>query len=212
MERDQKAQEQLEKDGGRYGPTFIWYLYNASKGTKSAIFNIIGKMNIFRSEHEGHDIMKINRWFEARQDKIEKSGGKNDQLLIMLFRTYLTVPLSEFRHFVVSNKESWEKGDITDPLVLINDAESKFRSLQEDKLWVTNDPMKAKMLDLTTVIGNLTKQLDSKGTTKKFNKYFGNSNPSTVASGNNEKYDAPKTWIIIYKNVRKTVENLLRKM
>ena len=31
------------KDGGGDGPTFIWYLYNASKGTKSAIFNIIGK-------------------------------------------------------------------------------------------------------------------------------------------------------------------------
>ena len=59
-------------------------------------------------------------------------------------------------------------------------------------MWVTNNPMKAKMLALKMVIGNLTKQLDSKGTTKQFNKYFGNSNPSTVASGNNEKYDAPK--------------------
>ena len=63
-----------EKDGSRYGPTLILYLLNASKGTKSAIFNIIGKMNIFRSEHEGHDIMKINNWFEARQDEIEKDG------------------------------------------------------------------------------------------------------------------------------------------
>ena len=45
-----------------------------------AIFNIIGKMNIFRSEHEGHDIMNINSCFEARQDEIEKYGGQNDQL------------------------------------------------------------------------------------------------------------------------------------
>ena len=74
----------------------------------------------------------------------------------------------------------------------MNDAEYKFRSLQEDKLWVTNYPMKVNMLALTTVIGNLTKQLDSKGATKQFNKYFGNSNPSTVASCNNEKYDTPK--------------------
>ena len=79
-----------------------------------------------------------------------------------------------------------------DPVVLMNDAESKFRSLQEDKLWLTNDPMKAKMMPLTTVIGNLTRKLDSKGTTKQSNKYFGNSYPSTVAPGNNEKYDAPK--------------------
>ena len=96
MECDKKHKHHWEKEGGGDGPTFIWYLYNASKGTKSAIFNIIGKMNIFRSEHEGHDIMKINNWFEARQDEIEKSGGQNDQLLIMLFRTYLTVPVSEF--------------------------------------------------------------------------------------------------------------------
>ena len=34
------------------------------------------KMNIFRSEHEGHDIMNINNWFEARQDDIEKDGGQ----------------------------------------------------------------------------------------------------------------------------------------
>ena len=67
----------------------------------------------------------------------------------------------------------------------MKDAESKFRSLQEVKLWVKNNPMKAKMLDLTTVIGNLTRQLDSKGTTKQFNKPFGNTNPSTVASGKN---------------------------
>ena len=59
-------------------------------------------------------------------------------------------------------------------------------------MWVTNDPMKAKMLALTMVIENLTKRLDSKGTTKQFNKSFGNSNASTVPSGNIEKYDAPK--------------------
>ena len=121
-----------------------------------------------------------------------KNLEEKDQLLIMLFRTYLTVPVSEFQNFVFHNKESWEKGDITDPVVLMNDAESKFMILQEDKLWVTNNPMKANMLVLTTVIGNLTKQLDSKGTTNKFNKYFEHSNPFTVASGNNEKYDAPK--------------------
>ena len=54
-----KYKNHWEREGGVYGPTFICYLYNASKGMKSAIFNIIGKMNIFRSEHEGHDIMKI---------------------------------------------------------------------------------------------------------------------------------------------------------
>ena len=99
--------------------------------------------------------MKINSLFEARQDDIEKSGGQNDQLLIMLFRDYLTVPVSEFRQFVVRNKESWEKEDITDPLVLMNDIESKFKSIQEYTLWVTKDPTKAKMLALTTVIRNL---------------------------------------------------------
>ena len=30
--------------------------------------------------------MKINNWFEARQDETEKARGQNDQLLIMLFR------------------------------------------------------------------------------------------------------------------------------
>ena len=110
--------------------------------------------------------MKINTWFEARQDEIEKARGKNDQLLIMLLHTYLTVPVSEFRHFVVQNKESWERGGIMDPLVLMNDGEYKFKSLQKGKLWVKNDPMKSKMLDLTTVIANLTRQLYSKESIK----------------------------------------------
>ena len=74
----------------------------------------------------------------------------------------------------------------------MNDTEPKFKSLKEDKLWVTNNPTKAKMLALTTVIGKLTRQLDSKGNVKQSNKYFGNSTPSIVASGNNEKYDPPK--------------------
>ena len=74
----------------------------------------------------------------------------------------------------------------------MNDTEPKFKSLQEDKLWVTNDPIKAKMLTLTIVIGDLTRQLDSKGNVKQSNKYFGNSTPSIVASGNNKKYDPPK--------------------
>ena len=156
-------------------------------------------MNIFRSEHEGHNIMKINTWFKARQYEIKKPGGQNDQLLIILFWTYLTVPVSEFQHFVVCNKENWEKGDITDQLVLMNNVESKFRSIQEDKLWVTNNHMKANILDLTTVIGNLTRPLDSKRTMKQFNKSFENFNPSIVASGNNEKYDAPKPGELITK-------------
>ena len=60
-----KHKHNWEREGDRDGLTFIWYLYNASKGPKSAIFNIIGNMNIFRSEHEGHNIMKINNWFEV---------------------------------------------------------------------------------------------------------------------------------------------------
>ena len=135
--------------------------------------------------------MKINHWFEARHDEIEKSGDQNNQLSIMLLRTYLIFPMSEFQNFVLYNKENWEKGDVTDSLVLVNVAQSKFRIIQEDKLWVTNDPMKANMLALTTVIVNITRQLDSKGTTKQSNKSFGNSNSSTVTSVNNEKYDAP---------------------
>ena len=71
-----KHNSHWEKDGGGDGPTFIWYLYNASKGTKSAIFSIIGKMSLFLSDHEGHDITNINNWFEARQDETEKAGGK----------------------------------------------------------------------------------------------------------------------------------------
>ena len=74
----------------------------------------------------------------------------------------------------------------------MNDAESKFKSLQEDKLWVTKYPTKAKILTLTTVIRNLTRQLDLKGNVKQPNKSFGNSTPSIVASSTNEKYDPPK--------------------
>ena len=84
------------------------------------------------------------------------------------------------------------KGGITDPLVLMNDEESKFKSLQEDKLWVTNDPMKAKMLAPTTVIGKLTRQLDSKGDLKQPDKLLGNFPLTIGASGNSKKYDPPK--------------------
>ena len=49
----------------------------------------------------------------------------------------------------------------------MNDAESKFKSLQEDKLWVTNDPMKKKMFSLTPVVGKLTRKIDLKGDVKK---------------------------------------------
>ena len=48
------------------------------------------------------------------------------------------------------------------------------------------------MLDLTTVIGKLTRQIDSKGEVKQSDKSFGNFSPSIGASGNNEKYDPPK--------------------
>ena len=74
----------------------------------------------------------------------------------------------------------------------MNDTESKFKSLQEDKLWVTNDPTKAKMLALTTVIWKITRQLYSKGYVKQSDKYLGNFPPSVGASGNNNKQDPPK--------------------
>ena len=74
----------------------------------------------------------------------------------------------------------------------MNDAESKSKILQEDKLWVTNNPVMMKMLALTTVFGKLIRQLNSKVNVKQSSKSFGNSTPSKVASGNNEKYDPPK--------------------
>ena len=69
----------------------------------------------------------------------------------------------------------------------MNDAESKSKSLQEDKLWVTNDPIKAKMLAPTTVIGTLTRQLNSKGYAKQSDKPLGSSPLSIGASDNNKK-------------------------
>ena len=115
--------------------------------------------------------------------------------------------MSEFRHFVVRNKEIWEKGDITDPHVLMNDAKSKFKSLQEDKLWITKNLTKAKMLALTTFIENLTRQLDSKGSIKQSNKSFRNSTPSIFAPGNNETWDAPKPGESRTKMVGKQLRN-----
>ena len=81
----------------------------------------------------------------------------------------------------------------------MNDAESKFKILQEDKLWITNDPMKSKMLALTTVIGKITRQLDSKGDLKQSDKHLGNFPPPIGSSGNNEKYDPPKPGELLTK-------------
>ena len=69
----------------------------------------------------------------------------------------------------------------------MNDAVSKLRSLQEDKLWVANNLMKAKTLVLITVIGKLTRQIDPKGDVKQSDKPLGNFPPSLGASGNNQK-------------------------
>ena len=52
--------------------------------------------------------------------------------------------------------------------------------------------MKAKMLDVTTVIGKLTIQLDSKGYVKQSDKPLGDFLLPIGASGNNEKYNPPK--------------------
>ena len=88
----------------------------------------------------------------------------------------------------------------------MNDAQSKFKSLQEDKLWVTNNPMKAKMLALTTVIGKLTRQIDSKGDVKQSYKTLGNFPPSTGVSGNNEKYNPPKPGETLKKMLGKQMK------
>ena len=95
---------------------------------------------------------------------------------------------------------------------MMNDAESKLKSLQEYELWVRNDPMKANMLALTTVIGNLTRQLISKGNVKQSKKYFGNSTPSIVASGNNKKCDPPKTGELLSKMFGKQMKSYCGKL
>ena len=101
--------------------------------------------------------------------------------------------------FVFRNKESWKKGDIADTLVLMDYTESRFKSLQEDKLWVTNGPMKSKVLALTTVIGKHIRQLDSEGDVKQSDKPLGNPPPLISASGNNEKYNPPKHGELLTK-------------
>ena len=85
-------------------------------------------------------------------------------------------------------------------------AEYKLKSLQEDKLWVTNDPMKVKMLALTTVIGKVIRQLYSKGYVKQSDKPLRNSPPSIDASGNNKKYDPLKPGEPLTKMSRKQMK------
>ena len=63
-------------------------------------------------------------------------------------------------------------------------AESKFKSLTEDKLWVTRNPMQAKMIALSTVIEKLTKNLGPKNS-----KRSSSDNPTTKTS----KLFEPKT-------------------
>ena len=89
---------------------------------------------------------------------------------------------------------------------MMNDAESKFKSLQEDKLWVTNDPMKAKMVALITVIGELTIQLYSKVDLKQSDKPLSYFPPSIGASANNKKYDPPKPGEPLTKMFRKKMK------
>ena len=48
------------------------------------------------------------------------------------------------------------------------------------------------MMALTAFIGNLTRQLDSKGSIKQSTGSFGNSTPSIVAPRNNETWEEPK--------------------
>ena len=82
-----------------------------------------------------HDIEKFNLYVKEQRRQLKNRGEESQDLLINVFKAYLSVNDKYFVDYINRKKETYEEGgDITVDSIL-SDALNKFQSLKNEGLW-----------------------------------------------------------------------------
>ena len=96
----------------------------------------------------GHDIVKFNTYVKRLIDGLRSRGETTQDLLVNLFKGYMSCSDKEFVQYVKRKQDAFEEGATIEPDQLMKNAADKFKTLLQRGSWNAPDANEEKILAL----------------------------------------------------------------
>ena len=97
-----------------------------------------------------NDIEKFNLYVKEQRRQLKNRGEESQDLLINVFKAYLSVNDKYFVDYINRKKENYEEGGNITVDSILSDALNKFQSLKNEGLWQSKVEKDDKIVALTT--------------------------------------------------------------
>jgi hypothetical protein len=175
--------EQIPRDG----PTLFFRLMQAAHTTTfSHQFTIRERLMKLSPKAFNYDIKSMNVHVQGELQVLSASGHplSDNEIIFLLFRAYSTIKTPhEWVSFVDNVKNRYELDGQLKPAKLMDDMESKFQSLKDDKRWKPSD--KSLEEDFVAMISEYKKKLGNNNGNNKNSK--GKDGEKAKGNKNNKK-------------------------
>lgn len=103
----------------------------------------------------GCNILKLNQYVKQLVTNLQARGETTNNLLVNLFKAYLSTNDKEFVRYIHAKKDSYDEGNNTSPDELMNLASNKYKLLKQSGKWEAPDANEEKLIALQTEIQKL---------------------------------------------------------
>ena len=95
------------------------------------------------------DIEKFNQYVRQQRQNLIARGQRSDDLLVNIFKGYLSCSDKNFVEYICRKKDLYEEGGIVTVDSLMHDALNKYKNIKLENKWNSLSPEQEKILTLT---------------------------------------------------------------
>lgn len=111
----------------------------------------------------GQDITKFNTYVKLMVEGLKSRGEVTQDLLINLFKGYLTCTDKEFVSYIKRKQDKFEEGGDVDPDELMSNASDKYKTLLQKGQWNAPDENEAKIIALQAQLKKIKRDRSKAG-------------------------------------------------
>lgn len=143
-----------------------------TNATTASIWNKLNQLDEYLPT-VGYNITKFNGYVKLLVDSLAARGETTQDLLINLFKGYLSAPDKEFGRYITRKRDDYYEGTATNPSQLMQQADAKYKTLVQEDKWNAPSAQEEKIIALQSQIKKLQdKEKEKKSGPKKGTRTF----------------------------------------
>lgn len=163
-----------EEDGVCFLKCLISKIYIETRATVTFIRTNLSNLDNYMASVNSN-ILLFNQYVKEQRLALESHGHKSDDLLVNLFKGYMTTTDHEFVKYIRLKKDLYDEGGDVNVDSLMTAAETKYKAMVQEKTWNAPTQDGEQIVALKAQVDQLKKDLHKKAKTTP--SYSGKGNP-----------------------------------